>query len=63
MSTIFSQIIDRKIPARIAYEDDLCLAFYDVQPQAPVHILVIPKKEIPRVAATTPLSSGRSRFS
>src|SRR5271170_65627 len=53
MSTLFSKIIAREIPARIAYEDDLCLAFHDVNPQAPVHILVIPKKEIPRVAATT----------
>ena len=53
MSTIFSKIIAREIPARIAYEDDLCLAFHDVHPQAPVHILVVPKKEIPRVAATT----------
>jgi len=53
MSTIFSKIIAREIPARIAYEDDLCLAFHDVHPQAPIHILVVPKKEIPRVAATT----------
>ena len=53
MSTIFSKIIAREIPARIAYEDDLCLAFHDVQPQAPVHILVVPKREIARVAATT----------
>ena len=53
MSTIFSKIIAREIPARIAYEDELCLAFHDVQPQAPVHILVVPKREIPRVAATT----------
>jgi histidine triad (HIT) family protein len=53
MSTIFSKIIAREIPARIAYEDDRCLAFHDVTPQAPVHILVIPKKEIPRVAAAT----------
>jgi histidine triad (HIT) family protein len=53
MSTIFSKIIAREIPARIAYEDDLCLAFHDVHPQAPVHLLVVPKKEIPRVAATT----------
>lgn len=51
MSTIFSRIIAREIPARIVYEDDLCLAFHDVAPQAPVHLLVIPKKEIPRVAA------------
>jgi len=54
MSTIFSKIIAREIPARIAYEDDRCLAFYDVNPQAPVHFLVVPKREIPRVAATTP---------
>ncbi len=53
MSTIFSKIIAREIPARIAYEDDRCLAFHDVAPQAPVHILVIPKKEIARVGATT----------
>lgn len=51
MSTIFSKIIAREIPARIVHEDDLCLAFHDVQPQAPIHILIIPKKEIPRIAA------------
>ena len=45
--TIFKRIIDREIPAKIVYEDDRCLAFEDVNPQAPVHILVIPKKEIP----------------
>ena len=48
--TIFSRIIDRTIPARIEHEDDLCLAFHDVSPQAPVHILVIPKRAIPSVA-------------
>jgi len=53
MSTIFSKIIAREIPARIIHEDDLCVAFHDVQPQAPVHVLVIPKREITRVAATT----------
>ena len=41
--TIFKRIIDKEIPARIIYEDDLCLAFHDVSPQAPVHVLVIPK--------------------
>jgi len=45
--TIFKKIIDREIPANIVYEDDLCLAFEDINPQAPVHILVIPKKAIP----------------
>jgi histidine triad (HIT) family protein len=53
MSTIFSKIIAREIPARIAYEDDLCLAFHDVNPQAPVHVLVVPKKEIARVGEST----------
>ncbi|BAY10403.1 histidine triad nucleotide-binding protein [Calothrix sp. NIES-2098] len=48
--TIFSKIISRKIPADIVYEDDLALAFNDIQPQAPVHILVIPKKPIPKLA-------------
>ena len=49
MSTIFSKIIAREIPAKIVYEDDLCLAFHDVNPQAPTHVLLIPKKEIPRL--------------
>ncbi len=44
--TIFGKIIRREIPADIVYEDDLAIAFKDVQPQAPVHILVIPKKPI-----------------
>ena len=44
--TIFKKIIDREIPADIVYEDDLCLAFRDVAPQAPVHVLVIPKQEL-----------------
>ncbi|AFY71565.1 histidine triad (HIT) protein [Thalassoporum mexicanum PCC 7367] len=48
--TIFSKIINREIPADIVYEDDLSLAFRDVNPQAPVHILVIPKQPIPMVA-------------
>ena len=47
MSTIFSKIIAKEIPADIVYEDDLVLAFRDIAPQAPVHILIIPKKEIP----------------
>ncbi len=47
MSTIFSKIIRKEIPAKIVYEDEDVLAFEDIQPQAPVHILVIPKKEIP----------------
>jgi len=47
--TIFAKIINREIPATIVYEDDLCLAFRDVNPQAPMHILVIPKKPIPKI--------------
>ena len=43
---IFLKIIDKSIPAKIAYEDDLCLAFHDIRPQAPTHVLIIPKKEI-----------------
>ena len=49
-NTIFSKIIRREIPADIVYEDDLALAFRDVAPQAPTHILVIPKKPIPRLS-------------
>lgn len=46
MDTIFSKIINRQIAADIVYEDELCLAFRDVNPQAPVHILLIPKKPV-----------------
>ena len=48
--TIFGKIIRREIPADIVYEDDLCLAFRDVNPQAPVHILVIPKQAIAKLS-------------
>lgn len=48
--TIFSKIIDKTIPAAIIYEDDKCLAFRDVNPQAPVHFLVIPRIPIPRIS-------------
>ncbi len=47
--TLFQRIIDREIPAKIVYEDELCLAFRDIQPQAPVHLVVIPKKPIASV--------------
>ncbi len=50
MTTIFSKIINREIPADIVYEDDLCLAFRDINPQAPVHVQLIPKKEIPKIS-------------
>ncbi|HEY9735916.1 MAG TPA: histidine triad nucleotide-binding protein [Trichocoleus sp.] len=52
--TIFGKIIRREIPANIVYEDDLCLAFTDVNPQAPTHILVIPKKPIPKLSEAEP---------
>lgn len=48
--TIFSKIIRREIPADIVYEDELAIAFRDVSPQAPIHILIIPKKPIPRLS-------------
>lgn len=49
MATLFTKIIDREIPASIVYENDHVLAFKDINPQAPIHILVVPKKEIPTV--------------
>jgi histidine triad (HIT) family protein len=48
--TIFGRIVRGEIPARIEHDDDLCLAFHDVAPQAPTHVLVIPKKPIPSLA-------------
>jgi histidine triad (HIT) family protein len=51
--TIFGKIIRKEIPAAIVYEDDLCLAFKDVNPQAPVHVLIIPKQPLPQLAAAT----------
>lgn len=48
--TIFSKIIRREIPADIVYEDDLAIAFKDINPQAPVHIIVIPKEPIAQLA-------------
>ncbi|MEB3174159.1 MAG: histidine triad nucleotide-binding protein [Cyanobacteriota bacterium] len=52
--TIFGKIIRREIPADILYEDERCLAFRDVNPQAPIHVLIIPKKAIPQISAATP---------
>jgi histidine triad (HIT) family protein len=51
--TIFGKIIRREIPATIVYEDDLALAFKDVNPQAPTHLLVIPKKPLPKLEEAT----------
>ena len=50
MSTLFEKIINREIPADIVYEDELSLAFKDINPQAPTHILIIPKKPIEKLS-------------
>ena len=50
--TIFEKIIAREIPAKVVWEDDDAIAFHDVNPQAPVHVLIVPKKVIPRLSAT-----------
>ena len=52
--TVFSRIIRGEIPARIVHDDDRCLAFHDVAPQAPTHVLVIPKRPIASLADVTP---------
>lgn len=52
--TLFQKIIAREIPAKIAHEDDLCIAIHDIQPQAPVHVLVIPKRPLARLAEAGP---------
>jgi histidine triad (HIT) family protein len=49
MKTIFQKIIDREIPARIEHEDDRCIVIHDIDPKAPVHLLLVPKRVIPRV--------------
>jgi histidine triad (HIT) family protein len=46
VDNIFLKVIDKSIPAKIAYEDELCLAFHDIKPQAPTHVLIIPRKVI-----------------
>jgi histidine triad (HIT) family protein len=51
LMTIFEKIIAREIPAKIIWEDDDAIAFHDVNPQAPVHVLIVPKKAIPRLTA------------
>lgn len=51
--TLFQKIIDREIPAKIEHEDEFCVVLHDIQPQAPVHLLIVPKKPIPRVAEAT----------
>lgn len=58
MSTIFSKIIAREIPADIVYEDDRALAFKDINPVAPFHVLVIPKKEIVNIGSLEELDTA-----
>lgn len=48
--TVFEKIIARQVPARIEYEDDQVLAFHDIAPQAPIHVLVVPKKHMARIS-------------
>jgi len=57
--TIFEKIIAREIPAKIIWEDDDAIAFHDVNPQAPVHVLIVPKKVIARLSAA---SEGDSKI-
>ena len=52
--TIFNKIINKEIPADIVHDDEICLAFRDISPQAPTHILIIPKKEIVSLAKAQP---------
>jgi histidine triad (HIT) family protein len=52
--TLFEKIIARELPALIVYEDDLVVAFRDIKPQAPTHVLIVPRKPIPRIAEAKP---------
>jgi histidine triad (HIT) family protein len=52
--TIFQKIADREIPGDLVYEDDLVVAFRDIHPQAPVHIVIVPRKPIPRIGEAGP---------
>ena len=56
MDDLFLKIIDREVPAKIIYEDEIALAFEDINPQAPTHILVIPKTHIPKPVSYTHLT-------
>lgn len=52
--TLFEKICNKEIPATVVYEDEYCVAFRDISPQAPVHILIVPRLPIPRLAMATP---------
>ena len=58
--TIFSKIIAKQIPAKIAHEDERYIAIHDISPQAPVHLLIIPKKQIATLNDLTPGEIGRA---
>ena len=58
MDCVFCKIVAGEIPSKKAYEDDVCLAFYDLEPQAPVHVLLIPKQHIDAVASITAENSA-----
>jgi len=60
MATLFTRIIRREIPAEIVYEDEHCVAFRDINPQAPVHVLIVPRQEIPGLSSLP--DEGDHRF-
>ncbi|EDL33520.1 mCG1442, isoform CRA_a [Mus musculus] len=60
--TIFGKIIRKEIPAKIIFEDDRCLAFHDISPQAPTHFLVIPKKHISQISVADDDDESVSKF-
>lgn len=51
--TIFMKIINKEIPTKLVFEDDFCIAFHDINPQAPIHVLLVPKKPIESLASMT----------
>lgn len=56
--TIFSKILKKEVPVDVVFEDELCMAFRDIHPQAPTHVLLIPRKEIPSMAELRPEDAG-----
>ena len=56
--TLFQRIIDRELPAKIVHDDERCIAIEDIRPQAPVHVLIIPKRPIPRVSDAADADEG-----
>eukprot|EP00992_Anisonema_acinus_P008253 TRINITY_DN4333_c0_g1_i1.p1 TRINITY_DN4333_c0_g1~~TRINITY_DN4333_c0_g1_i1.p1 ORF type:complete len:158 (-),score=55.01 TRINITY_DN4333_c0_g1_i1:28-444(-) len=53
-TTVFGKIIRKELPARVVFEDERCIAFHDAQPQAPTHVLVVPKRPLPALSAAAP---------